>query len=78
MSCGVAHHITGLEFMFVAQKGDEIPPIFATGGVIFVETACGCCFGTFNEGLATACVLGEAGIAFFAVCNAKRAGSIDW
>ena len=63
--------------MFVAPKGEEIPPIFATGGVIFVEMACDCCFGTFNEGLATACVLGEAGIAFFAVCNAKSAGSID-
>ena len=77
ISCGVAHHKIGLEMILAAQKGDEIPPIFATGGAIFVEMACGCCFGTFNEGLATACVLSEAGIAFFAVCNAKSAGSID-
>ena len=70
ISCGVAHHKTGLEFIFVAQKGEEIPPIFAVGGVIFVEMACVCCFGAFNDDCIGACVVSEGSTFFFAFCVA--------
>lgn len=40
ISVGVAHHKIGLEFVFAAQNGEEIPPTLAVGGV---EMACDCC-----------------------------------
>jgi hypothetical protein len=70
ISCGVAHHKIGLELIFAAQKGEEIPPIFVTGGVIFVEMACGCCFGAFNDDCKGACVVSEGSTFFFAFCVA--------
>ena len=73
ISFGVAHHKTGAEFMLVAPNGEEIPPIFATGGVIFVEMACGCCFGVFNDDCIGACVLSEGSTFFFAFCVAVLA-----
>jgi hypothetical protein len=65
--------------MLGAPNGEEIPPTLAVGGV---EMAFGCCVGTFNEGLAIACVLSEGSTFFFAFCaavfatfNANNVGS---